>query len=825
VSAVALLSAVCAAAQGAPSLQIGVPQLWHLDPALTGAGVTVGQSEATTYTGSSGAYDPAFDADNYQIDPNTNTGIPITYRGKLGTATTLTYSAPNPANGHPTQVAANFFGSTNGVAPGLTAVVNFNENYFFSEILDRNAAITSPLAPNGAPPVSVVNQSFVFLDANANDTQFICQLYDNYVQEHGTIFVSGAGNGGAVQVPSTAFNVISVGAYGGASSVGPTSGVSASFDGRSKPDITAPEGATSFSTALVSGVAAILVQSGNLGRGGSAPATIAAATDARTIKALLLNGATKPAGWTHSSTQPLDFRYGAGIVNAYNSYQNLVAGMKAPTTVNLSQTPTLSGNVGTAGWNFSTLTSTAGSDGVAHYHLDLSAANGPTMLTSTLVWWRPEGTVETNASGYISQVNLTTINNLDMMLYNSNGTLVDSSASPVDNVEHLYTLNLAPGQYDLEVVKKAGGVTPSETYSMAFNLSGGAINLVVNGTYDMNGVSQTVGGITGTGQIINSLNSTLATLTVVGSSQFDGTIGGSVGGVALQKSVGGVLKLTGSNVYTGGTIVDGGTLLVSNTTGSGTGSGAVTLNGGALGGYGTISGAVLAGTALHTIAPSATLASNSTGKLTVGALTTNSNTRLAFNLVTPGTSSVNDMIAVSTSGGLTLNGGTIQITGTSTGAGSLGFYRLIQYSGAIGGTGAGSLILPSGSNGIAYVLDLAHTPGFIDIHRGFLGDANDDGTVNFSDFVALSNHYGISNQGWSGGDFDANGITNFADFVVLSNHYGQSVGSNLVADASPEEMAAMQAWSAGTGVPEPTTLGVLGLGLLGLLGLRRRRVS
>ena len=37
-------------------------------------------------------------------------------------------------------------------------------------------------------------------------------------------------------------------------------------------------------------------------------------------------------------------------------------------------------------------------------------------------------------------------------------------------------------------------------------------------------------------------------------------------------------------------------------------------------------------------------------------------------------------------------------------------------------------------------LDLSHTPGYIDIHRGYLGDANDDGTVNFSDFVALSNN-------------------------------------------------------------------------------------
>ena len=52
--------------------------------------------------------------------------------------------------------------------------------------------------------------------------------------------------------------------------------------------------------------------------------------------------------------------------------------------------------------------------------------------------------------------------------------------------------------------------------------------------------------------------------------------------------------LTGTNnTYSGGTTISGGTLLVNNTNGSGTGSGAVTVDsGGTLGGAGIISGAV-----------------------------------------------------------------------------------------------------------------------------------------------------------------------------------------------------------------------------------------
>ena len=74
--------------------------------------------------------------------------------------------------------------------------------------------------------------------------------------------------------------------------IGPTS------DGRSKPDIVSPgSGATSFSTPFVSGSAAVLMQAALRGDGG---ADTNSANDNRTIKALLLNGAVKPADWTNT---------------------------------------------------------------------------------------------------------------------------------------------------------------------------------------------------------------------------------------------------------------------------------------------------------------------------------------------------------------------------------------------------------------------------------------------------------------------------------------------------------------------------------------------
>ena len=80
------------------------------------------------------------------------------------------------------------------------------------------------------------------------------------------------------------------------------------------------------------------------------------------------------------------------------------------------------------------------------------------------------------------------------------------------------------------------------------------------------------------------------------STTFSGVIDDQCFGGSLTKVGSGKLTLSQANTYTGGTAISAGTLFVTNTRRSGTGSGAVQVNAGKLGGTGRISGTVLVGT-------------------------------------------------------------------------------------------------------------------------------------------------------------------------------------------------------------------------------------
>jgi hypothetical protein len=434
--------------------QIGVTLLQTVTTNLNGTGVRIAQAEADT---DSNTNDPSA----FEVNPATvnQPGSRFTYISAAGTSATFPNSVGNES-GHADAVGGNYYGISGGVATNIVHLDNFDGDYFYNSVI----AATLPQNINDR----VVNQSFIFSDSTVSDQQTVDSAYDNYAAQFNTLFASGAGNGAAsgnngfVNPPATSYNGIGVGVSDGSSSVGPTID-----NGRAKPDIIAPGGATSFSTPYVAGSAAVLMQAGLRGDGGG---DTNSAADIRTIKSVLLNGAIKPDDWTNIAPSPLDYRYGAGVLNVFNSYKQLAGGKHGyivSTTVSSGGAHPPTGAAGTvgvlSGWDFNTNTSSSipsAQDGVKHYYFNVTNNLGGANFTATatLVWNR--------------QRNQTAINNLNLFLYNAaNSNLVAASTSAVDNVEHLFIPKLPQGRYDLQVWMGAGGINPinnSEPYALAW---------------------------------------------------------------------------------------------------------------------------------------------------------------------------------------------------------------------------------------------------------------------------------------------------------------------------------------------------------------------
>ena len=398
---------------------IGVTRLRAAQPALDGSGILVTHPEA-----GNGLL-------QFEVAPAA-VGRPeslFTWISPSGS----TNQFPNDVgaeSGHADQVGNIFYGP-NGVATNVSHVDNYDADYFLG----------SYVRAEQSTPGLVVNQSFV--DPNMADQSSLDTSYDDYVTLYGTIFCSSVGDGGGIYPPATAYNSMGVGSYGigTQTSVGPTS------DGRSKPDLVAPAPATSYSSPYVSGAAAVLLQAVNRGDAG---AGASAARDARTMKAVLLNGAIKPYNWSHTPTAPLDTQYGAGVLNIYYSYAQLAAGQHAPSAANSSSQPLHSSPISSLlGWDQRTLTGVLLNPAVNHYCFTVT--NGPAFtFTATLVW----------------ELTATSLNQLTLSLYNfTDASLVAQSVSAVDNVQCLYVAHLPPGQYDLQVARSSEG---SDVYSVAY---------------------------------------------------------------------------------------------------------------------------------------------------------------------------------------------------------------------------------------------------------------------------------------------------------------------------------------------------------------------
>lgn len=176
------------------------------------------------------------------------------------------------------------------------------------------------------------------------------------------------------------------------------------------------------------------------------------------------------------------------------------------------------------------------------------------------------------------------------------GTLVINNSSALGTASGVTVTNANAGTADTaKLLIGTGGVTLARAVSFD-TLGTDTTDVRVIGGANTSGTATFSGTITLNAFAGSGTGSSLQIASASGGvTVFSGNITDGSNSVALLANGGGVVKFTraaGMN-YDGGTTVASGTLLVNNTSGSGTGTGAVTVQSGALfGGSGSVSGAI-----------------------------------------------------------------------------------------------------------------------------------------------------------------------------------------------------------------------------------------
>ncbi len=134
-----------------------------------------------------------------------------------------------------------------------------------------------------------------------------------------------------------------------------------------------------------------------------------------------------------------------------------------------------------------------------------------------------------------------------------------------------------------------------------------------------------------------------------------------------------------------------------------------------------------------------------------------------------------------------------------------------------------------GSNGTAlYGTFDGATPadGDILVKFTYYGDTNLSGAVDGTDYANIDNGYLNQLTGWYNGDFNYDSAVDGSDYTLMDNAFNSQGAAISSLIASPDAVATDQiagATASSSAVPEPTALGLLGVGMAGLLGRRRRR--
>ncbi len=422
-----------------------------------------------------------------------------------------------------------------------------------------------------------------------------------------------------------------------------------------------------------------------------------------------------------------------------------------------------------------------------------------------------------SAGSYVN-ISSTLGSNVTALLQNAtNATMTISGSSPAfigDTTVSTGTLNIqSSGALQASVLNLNGGAvtfgqalttSPPATFPVAIVDVGATAVGGLSGSVNLNlinlgaaggGVNLTIGNsnlTNGSGSNPNTLNPT-----------YSGSISNSTGTSSLTKVGSNVQTLSGSNTYNGGTFVSAGELVLASASAF---PGNTSLN---------VSGGSLAQLANHgggsTYVPVVSLLSNN------GTIDLTNNALVIHNLHTS-SGNVNGPAAAAvifTQIQNAYNNGAWNGTNSSSGV-------ITSTQAANDSTHLTAVGYVTGASGSFENVSGGVTSSDVLVKYTYYGDATLDGTVDGSDYSRIDNGYLAGASGWFNGDFNYDGQIDGSDYTLIDNAFNTQ-GANIASEiANPSAVATAQI--AGTSaVPEPTTLGVLGLGAIGLLGRRRRR--
>jgi hypothetical protein len=261
------------------------------------------------------------DSNNHYL-PDGNPPAHSQFQGK----TILEMSGPSGVSTHAQSVGIGFYGNTNSIAAGINTIESFEANDWINSGFLRTGSLVAPKPSQSR----VANHSWIGDTPLPFNLEALERL-DFVVETRDYIQVAGLSNSGNPHSTSTnpllssAYNVISVGRTDGghADSTVEVGSSTLYNSGRVKPDLTAPESATSGATPRVSSAAVLLLDTAQ-------QAGQVNGVRSEVIKAALMAGArredintqTNPFGLTYTidSSNGLDRHFGAGELDVFNSY-------------------------------------------------------------------------------------------------------------------------------------------------------------------------------------------------------------------------------------------------------------------------------------------------------------------------------------------------------------------------------------------------------------------------------------------------------------------------------------------------------------------------